>query len=377
VLNIQYTTTSFVSASTARAHVLRGGGFISCFVTPDDQTAAHDHRNRRFQGDPFEPYLRTSRADPTARTARSRRVWSPANPDRPPEPPRPLASWWGPAHCFVAVLTPARHRRFHPRRGAAVAPGTQPGGMAPTISRSTRTAAAGLDSAPADTGHSTWRFSLHCAASCHCCGPGGPRWDARSTPPTLADRLVEGWSTTETWIGVTARYLADLAGRPDPAQSHGVFGNGLAPSTSRLQAIRGQSLIPCSPSLQRVRPSPPTHGLSRALIVPALPGSNTKWVLSIEIRAIVEFSPLDYPVQPPLNGSNPLTSGHLAPRFALNPDLGLVMVHPPRWLNRDGVGGISILVWFLARGHWPRAGPVSALALGDRSLTTATLPRIL
>ncbi len=97
---------------------------------------------------------------------------------------------------------------------------------------------------------------------------------------------VEGWSTTQTWIGVRLADLARHAGVERPVSAMvtsiergGPFGQAtlqgnqvLNPDALLALRVNGADL-----SLD--------HGYPARIIVPALPGvHNTKWVSSIEFR---------------------------------------------------------------------------------------------
>ena len=185
---------------------------------------------------------------------------------------------------LVAAVTAGQTIGGWTRQTALLLPRGQVRGDGPTDFQVNRTAvAAGIT--PNTTGE-TWRLTLR----------GGPApvvldRGTLTAMPQHSARLpiacVEGWSTTETWIGVRLRDLARLAGVPAPqsalveslerfgAFNHAVLQGNQVEDPDSLLALRvnGAEL-----SLD--------HGYPARIIVPALPGvHNTKWVASIDFRA--------------------------------------------------------------------------------------------
>jgi DMSO/TMAO reductase YedYZ molybdopterin-dependent catalytic subunit len=104
---------------------------------------------------------------------------------------------------------------------------------------------------------------------------------------TLTLGCVEGWSTRQTWTGVTLAELARRAGVDDPGE---LLVESLQPAGILRQATLAAGQVADSRSLLALRANGEDlsldHGYPARIIVPGLPGvHNTKWVGSLTFRA--------------------------------------------------------------------------------------------
>jgi DMSO/TMAO reductase YedYZ molybdopterin-dependent catalytic subunit len=104
---------------------------------------------------------------------------------------------------------------------------------------------------------------------------------------TLTLGCVEGWSTRQTWTGVTLVELARRAGVADPEE---LLVESLQPAGVLRQATLASNQVADTRSLLVLRVNGEDltmdHGYPARIIVPGLPGvHNTKWVGSLTFRA--------------------------------------------------------------------------------------------
>jgi len=209
----------------------------------------------------------------------------PADPEPGTMSRRGILGLVGGSSLLIAVLTVPQHIDGPLRSLALLLPRGLRYGEGPNEFQVNQTAeAAGITAADAGPG---WRLTLI----------GGPRLvelDRAAVlalpqhAATLPIACVEGWSTTQDWSGVRLRDLAALAGVPRPASALVQSLQNVGPFRS---AVLGPNQVLDPDSLLALRVNGVDlsldHGYPARVIVPALPGvRNTKWVSSIEFRAV-------------------------------------------------------------------------------------------
>lgn len=280
VLNIQYDYVfgfSFYTAHYFGAWVFIAG-FVAhvCIKLP---TMLRSLRSRSMRS-----VLTTSRADTVPEEVDSDGL-VPADPDPPTLSRRGLFAVVGGGSLLVFVVTAGQSIGGLTRHLALLLPRGRSYGDGPNDFQINRTAYAARIN-PALTGD-RWRLQLF----------GGPqpvtldRAALDAMPHHTVDlpiACVEGWSTTQTWIGIRLADLATAAGRPAPRSAvisslerFGAFNHAVLQSN---QVLNPDSLLAFQVNGADLSPD---HGYPARIIVPALPGVHcTKWVASVEFRDI-------------------------------------------------------------------------------------------
>ncbi len=279
VLNIQYDYIFGFSFYTA--HYYGGWVFIAGFLIHITIKIPRMWTGLRSMS--MRDVLRTNRTDTSPERFEPDGLVA-ADPAAPTMSRRGALALVGGGAVFVALITAGQTIGGFTRQAALLLPRGRTRGDGPNDFQVNRTAwAAGIS--PEATGE-RWRLTLTGGSA-----PVVLDRAALIAMPQHTARLpiacVEGWSTTETWTGVSLVELARLAGVPNPASAfvRSVERRG-AFNRATLQA--NQVAHPDSLLALRVNDADlsPDHGFPARIIVPALPGvHNTKWVASIEFRA--------------------------------------------------------------------------------------------